>query len=722
MSSAVRGWPLWSASTTVDEAFPRRHARTRRFTLGLARTFALAPDGARVTFLRSSSAEDAVHALWALDMDSGRERLVADPRTLTDAGEQHLTDAERARRERLRESGEGIVAYAVDRDVTKAVFVLGGQVWVADLVSGGATALPETQGGFDPRLDPTGQRVAFMRGSGVEVMELDAQSPQVLVAATPHEEGVSWGRAEFIAAEEMGRLRGFWWSPDGTRLAVTRVDESAVQRWHIGDPANPERAAQQLLYPAAGTANAEVSLWLADLDGVLTPVTWDQDTFEYLADVRWTAHGPLLLVVQSRDQRTVRYLSANANGETTVIREFTDPAWVDLIGGSPQWLPDGRLLHTVDLNDTRCLAIDGEPVTDPGLQVRHVVGVHRDSVMVQASIDPTAAQLWRIPLDGTPAQLVGGVGADTGMTDAVCSDALLVTVRRSLDATGPTITVHGDGREWTVAGKALPHGLTLNVQLLTLGERALRAALVLPVGYQLSDGPLPVLLDPYGGPHAQRVTQSADAYLTAQWFADQGYAVLIVDGRGTPGRGPDWERAVLGDLASPVLDDQVDALHAAAAVVGGFDLGRVAIRGWSFGGYLAALAVLRRPEVFHAAIAGAPVTDWALYDTHYTERYLGTPDKDPEHYRHSSLLDDAAKPLAPSDAHLARPLLLIHGLADDNVVAAHTLRLSAALLAAGRRHEVLPLSGVTHMTPQEVVAENLLRLQLDFLRRALPHP
>jgi dipeptidyl-peptidase-4 len=207
------------------------------------------------------------------------------------------------------------------------------------------------------------------------------------------------------------------------------------------------------------------------------------------------------------------------------------------------------------------------------------------------------------------------------------------------------------------------------------------------------------------------VLASRPAYLTSQWFADQGFAVVVADGRGTPGRGSAWERAVHLDLAQPVLDDQVAALTGAAERFPQLDLTRVAIRGWSFGGYLAALAVLRRPDVFHAAIAGAPVTDWRLYDTHYTERYLGTPAGQPDAYERTSLLVDAAK--------LERPLLLIHGLADDNVVAAHTLQLSAALLAAGRPHQVLPLSGVTHMTPQEVVAENLLLAQLDFLRSAL---
>jgi dipeptidyl-peptidase-4 len=222
-----------------------------------------------------------------------------------------------------------------------------------------------------------------------------------------------------------------------------------------------------------------------------------------------------------------------------------------------------------------------------------------------------------------------------------------------------------------------------------------------------------VLLDPYGGPHHRQVLAARDRFLVSQWFADQGFAVLVTDGRGTPGRGPAWERAIWRDLAGPVLDDQVEALLAVADDHPELDLGRVAIRGWSFGGYLAALAVLRRPDVFHAAVAGAPVTDWRLYDTHYTERYLGHPAADPDVYRRNSLLADADK--------LERPLLLIHGLADDNVVAAHTLRLSSLLLAAGRPHSVLPLSGVTHMAVQEAVAESLLHLQLAFLRDALGH-
>jgi dipeptidyl-peptidase-4 len=292
---------------------------------------------------------------------------------------------------------------------------------------------------------------------------------------------------------------------------------------------------------------------------------------------------------------------------------------------------------------------------------------------------------------------------------------------RSLDTPGVTATVCTDDRpgketrETTLTSFAeRPLLPAPRPDLFTAGEREIRTALVLPSWHQPGSGKLPVLMDPYGGPHMQRVVAAQGAFADSQWFAEQGFAVVVADGRGTPGRGPAWDRAVAGDLAGPVLEDQVAALTAAAARCADLDTGRVAIRGWSFGGYLAALAVLRRPDVFHAAVAGAPVTDWHLYDTHYTERYLGHPQENAAAYERSSLLGDAAK--------LDRPLLIIHGLADDNVVAAHTLRLSAALLAAGRPHSVLPLSGVTHMTPQEEVAENLLLLQVDFLRKALGVP
>jgi dipeptidyl-peptidase-4 len=217
-------------------------------------------------------------------------------------------------------------------------------------------------------------------------------------------------------------------------------------------------------------------------------------------------------------------------------------------------------------------------------------------------------------------------------------------------------------------------------------------------------------MDPYGGPHGARVLAAATMFPTSQWLADHGFAVLVVDGRGVDGRGPAWDRAVKYDFTL-ALEDQVDALHAAAERLGYLDLSRVGIRGWSFGGLLSAMAILRRPDVFHAAVVGAPVTDQRLYDTYYTERYLGHPDEHPDAYERSSVLPDASR--------LERPMLLVHGLADDNVFVAHTLRLSAALFEAGRRHELVLIPNATHLTRSEAVTENLLRVQVEFLRRSL---
>jgi dipeptidyl-peptidase-4 len=219
-------------------------------------------------------------------------------------------------------------------------------------------------------------------------------------------------------------------------------------------------------------------------------------------------------------------------------------------------------------------------------------------------------------------------------------------------------------------------------------------------------------MSPYGGAALQRVVRVRNSFFCEeQWFAECGFAVVVSDGRGTPGRGPAWEKTIFGDTLSVVLEDQVDALHALAARFPDLDLSRVGIRGWSFGGALAATAVIRRPDVFHAAISGAAPHDQRLYDTHWRERFLGRPEENPEAYARCSPVTGAAD--------LTRPLLLIHGMADDNVVVAHTLRMSSALLAAGRPHRVLPLSGATHMPTDENTVSQLLRQELDFLTEAL---
>jgi len=691
-------------------SFPRHYARTQRFTLGIPKAFTIAPEGDRLVFLRTRSGTDPVSALWTLDAAAGDERCVVDPATLLAGGAEELSQQERARRERAREAGGGVVGYAADRALHMAAFALSGGAYVADLRGDDVRALPTAGPVVDPRPDPTGRHVAYVAGGALKVIGVDGSGDRAL--AEPDGQSVTWGLAEFVAAEEMSRHRGFWWSPDGERLLAARVDESPVQRWHVADPANPDAAPVVLAYPAAGTPNAAVQLFVLALDGRRTQVRWDLERLPYLATADWSERG-VLISVQSRDQRTWQALEVDPDsGETRLLVEETDEAWVENVPGVPAWTQAGALVTVADRDGDRRLLLDGEPVTPAGLQVRGVADVDGDTVLFTASTEPTEVQLLALG----PDREVRPVSDQPGVHAGRRRGGLTVMASQSLEWSGTRVVVLRDGAQVaTVASRADEPTLTPKVTLLRAGQRELRTALLLPDDHLPGSRRLPVLLDPYGGPHAQRVVAARGAFLSSQWFADQGFAVVVADGRGTPGRGAVWERAIHLGVAGPVLDDQVSALHAVAEQYpDDLDLSRVGVRGWSFGGYLAALAVLRRPDVFHAAVAGAPVTDWALYDTHYTERYLGLPAEQPEVYAATSLLTDAEL--------LERPLMLIHGLADDNVVAAHTLRLSSALLAAGRPHTVLPLSGVTHMTPQEVVAENLLKLQVDFLHQALATP
>ncbi|MET9966613.1 prolyl oligopeptidase family serine peptidase [Streptomyces sp. NPDC006356] len=702
--------------TTEPVSFPRRHARTQRFTLGAPRAFAVAPDGSRVVFLRSSSGTDPASSLWVLDTADGQERVAADPRALLGGASEDLSAEERARRERSREGGAGIVSQATDAAVELASFALSGRLFTAELRAGTARELPVPGPVIDPRPSPDGRHIAYVAQGALRVVGAEGEGDRAL--AEPESDGVTYGLAEFIAAEEMGRYRGFWWGPESDSLLVARADDTPVRRWWIADPARPEREPQQVAYPAAGTANAEVRLFVIGLDGARTEVAWDRARYPYLARVHWSAAGAPLLLVQARDQRSQLFLAVDpATGATRMVHADEDPQWLDLFPGVPCWSPSGHLVRIADEGGARVLTVGERPLTGPQLHVRAVLDVSDDDVLISASAGEAAAEpeigevhVYRVNELG-----VERVSQEPGVHSAVRAGGVTVLVSHTPDRPGVQVRVLRDGKQTaTVRSHAEDPGLTPRVTLTEGGARRIPCAVLMPRDYA-GDTPLPVLLDPYGGPHASRVVAAHNAYLTSQWFADQGFAVVVADGRGTPGRSPAWEKAVKDDIAAIVVQDQVDALHALAERFP-LDLTRVAIRGWSFGGYLAGLAALRRPDVFHAAVVGAPVTDLRLYDTHYQERYVGHPDEQPEVYRRNSLIDDAGL-VDPAEPH--RPMMIVHGLADDNVVVAHSLRLSSALLAAGRPHEVLPLSGVTHMTPQEAVAENLLLLQLDFLQRSL---
>lgn len=817
---------LEDMNDSIDK-FPGLKARTLRFTCGAPRSARAIGDGSRALFLRSDGSEDTVTSLWMSviggDGDTN-EILLADPRALlADADAEDVPAEEKARRERAREGGSGIVGYSVDSAGNRVAFTINGQLFLTDIAAGAtrAVAIDETEFKpvLNPRISPDGRHIMYTTGTYLVDVDLtqdgDAAS---IVASIPQDDGVSdetdeslpgeWkiGLAEFAAGEEMDRYDGFWWSPDSRYVLFETFDASHEQTWHIADPADPTKPAQPRRYPQAMTANADVHLTLLELGydadgcyygGIAHNVEWDRESYEYLAAVSWTAgHGPLLLVqdrLQQHDQvlavhvgEPIATMSAPENGftdedgdkvetfsiaipeyapgeepgTTRVLEEHHNDCWLDLIAGTPAYTPDGRMVCAMnDMDaDTNRLTVDGTPFTPAGLQVREVLDVTNDDVLcvVQRTPELLPADqlpfLWQSnandhdarsfdvvsirfdgdwePLTYVPGQWTmsragdGCVVTGRGMDDAQSQMQHCMNVRTT---EGDVADGVADGAEMMsmvvspIENHSETPGFTPNVRFTRLGERGLYAAVILPSAdsaYARVDQ-LPVLMKPYGGPGFQQVVESQSFYWDAQWWADQGYIVVTADGRGTTGRGPKWDRAIYENMKAVTLEDQVDAVHALpdalaaiAAETGASmpkpDLDRVAMIGWSYGGFLSALAVLDAPETFAAACAGAPPTDWTLYDTHYTERYLGL---DPDTYERNGIVADAPK--------LNRPLMLIHGFADDNVTIAHSLRLSQALMAAGRKHTFLPLNGITHMTNDETVARNLLLLQRDFLAEAL---
>ncbi|GAA0688058.1 prolyl oligopeptidase family serine peptidase [Kitasatospora atroaurantiaca] len=688
---------------THTDPFLALSARTGRFSYGSPRAVTLSADGSRLLFLRSTGPEDPVERLWLFDLTTRQERLVADPAALIPrrtGAPAALPALERRLRERLRLWAPGIGTYAATADCATAVLALDGRIFHTDTASGVTAELPTDGPAFDPRPDPAGRRVAYVSGSALYLTgRVGPLSPR---------DGAVWGVAEFAAAEELGRTRGHWWSPDGEALLATRIDESALPRQYFADPAHPEREPESFAYPQAGGPNADLQLWVLGLNGRQVRLRWDSLAFPYVCAAGWESEGEILLTVADRLQQTVLLLSADpADGSTHELSRTTDEFWVDDLPGTPARLADGRLLTATDTPDgtARGLALDGKTLTDERIQVRRVVGRLHGRLLIEAGEgDPADQHVYLLDPDGGPLErLSEGPGVHSALAGG---ETLLIT---SATPDGIRRQLHHQGSVFPLPdhSAALPYRVT--PQLARVTELGLPTAVVYPRGH-LAGHRLPVLLDVYGGPGYQAVANEPRRWQHRQWWADQGFAVVTTDNRGTPFVSPGFTRAIFRRFSQVALDDQVAALRALATTHPDLDLSRVGVRGWSYGGYFAALAILRRPDVFHAACAGAPPTDFRHYDTAYTERYLGLPQDNPEGYEADCLIPDA-----PS---LSRPLLLIHGLADDNVHPSHTLLLSEALTRAGRAHSVLPLPGVSHMTP-DGVSERVAEAELAFLRTAL---
>ncbi|MFZ5470953.1 MAG: DPP IV N-terminal domain-containing protein [Myxococcota bacterium] len=708
------------APRTDSESFLRQYAETRRFLSGRPVDARATPDGKEVLFLRAK-ARDVRQTLFAFDVASGQTRELLTPEAVLAGAQETLSSAEKARLERMRISARGFTSYGLSEDGERILVALSGRLYVVERRSGQVLALKTGEGAaIDPQFSPDGKSVAYVRDNDLHVLDL-VQNCERRVTRGGTELRPN-GLAEFVAQEEMGRYAGFWWAPDGQRLAYQASDQSQLERFTIADPMNPHGAPEAFPYPRPGKQNVEVRLGiLAASGGKTTWVAWDTAKYPYLATVKWPKKGPLTVLVQNRPQTEEVLLAVDEKtGKTRPLLVERDEAWLNLDQDFPHWLEDGSgFFWLTERNGGPELELRGaegaltESWVKPEAGFASFAGydAKKGILYFNGGETPTTSQVWQVKRGEVPQRVVTGEEL-ASETAHLSDDGSLLVIESTSVRHLPRLAVFKPegtrvGELPSVAEEPL---LSLNVEFKRVGAQQMHAAVFRP-RQRASKKKLPVILQVYGGPgHLEAVSEMRRSLLL-QWFADQGFVVVKLDGRGTPRRGRAWERAIKHDLATVPLADQVEGLKALAAQVPEMDMNRVGVYGWSFGGYLAALATLRRPDVFKAGVAGAPVVDWADYDTHYTERYLDTPQANASGYQKSSLLTYAKE--------LRRPLLLIHGTADDNVYFFHTLKLSDALFREGKKHQVLPLSNFTHMVPDPLVTERLYGHIARFFQESL---
>jgi dipeptidyl-peptidase-4 len=720
---------IYAASEEAGLKFFRDLAETRNFTLGRPVSPKITPDGKTVIFLRAAP-RDPTLRLYEFDLAAGRERELLTPAQLLGGGEEKLTAEEKARRERQRQSAKGFTSYQLSRDASRLLVTLSGRLYVVERASLKVTELPG-KSWIDPRFSPDGNFVAAA-GADRELHVFDLSTVSERAITRGATATVSHGTAEFVAQEEMSRFEGYWWSPDSQSLLCQETDETNVEVRYVADPLHPEAEPTKFFYPRAGTPNAVVRLFVVPRNGGNTmAVKWDNIAFPYLVGVRWPqANAPLTLLVQNREQTDERLLAVDtASGATRELLRETDPAWLNLddnAAGSPGvhrppfWFKDGtHFIWTTERRGTWQVELRTasgalvRELTPPTWSYRGFVGLDDESggFYVRGGDDPRETHVWKFPLgDGAPVRLTRERGQH-GATFFPESRLFIRTIDTFDGAYRNEVVSATDAHVVaTLPSVAETPALLPRTELTrTTGNVGFDAALTRPQDF-VAGKKYPVILSVYAGPTTKHVSANRRAYFPDQWLADQGYVVVRLDGRGTPWRGRDWERVIKGNFIDIALQDQVTGLQALAKSYPELDLSRVGVTGWSFGGYFSAMAAIRRPDVFRAAVVGAPVITWENYDTHYTERYLGLPQTAPDAYKVSDATTYAAQ--------ASRPLLLIHGLTDDNVYFQHTLQLADALYMAGKPYELLPMLG-THM-----VSDPLVRLRqqvrvVDFFNREL---
>ncbi|MGC9400366.1 MAG: S9 family peptidase [Anaerolineae bacterium] len=674
-------------------------ARYPRPGMAIPGHLAFSPDDALITYLFSAEG-DLRQRLYAFDPATGRASVLA--QAPDGDTEMSLTLEEKLRRERQRQRAEGITRYAWAKETPRLLIPLRDGIYVKETADAPLRRLVSADAGplLDPQLSPGGTHVAYVQHGELTVAPVAGGEPQPLTTGA-QVDGITHGLAEYIAQEELHREHGFWWSPDGAYLAFTEVDERHVPRYRIVHQGRERLIEETHRYPFAGQANAQVRLGVVPATGG-EPVWMDLGDFEYLARVRWWPDGSLVAQVQNREQTELRLVHLNPRtgaGETLLVE--TNDVWVNL-HAMLKPLDDGRFLWASERTGFRHLYLyDGDgrlirPLTEGAWMVTSVAGVDeaRGLVYFTGTRDgPRERHLYVVPLEGgEPRRITHAAGTHKVTLDHACRrfvdvhsalDRPPTVTLRNVDSGGLLDVIHDeDDPRIDALGLTPPEPVTLESR----DGVTLHGLLYRPTG----PGPHPTVVSVYGGPHAQLAVDAwgPTADLQRQHLRSQGFAVFVLDNRGSAGRGLAFEGALRRHMGSVEVQDQVDGVRWLIEQ-GIADPVRVGITGWSYGGYMTLMCLLKAPEVFRVGVAGAPVTAWDGYDTHYTERYMGTPDANPEGYTQSSALTHVEA--------LTGELLIVHGLIDENVHFRHSARLIKRLIEARKRYALLLFPDERHM-------------------------
>lgn len=688
---------------------------------------AFTPDSQAVTYLFSGEG-NLVRSLWRYDISTRERRVLAGPPESA-RDESQISREEELRRERARMREVGVTDYQFARKASPPVLLVpaGGRL----LVSVGGEPLRELPGveaAIDPRLSRDGRQVAFVRDSELWVAPTDGRRPaRQLTSGAEH--GLTNALADFIHQEELDQDRGFWWNPDGTTIAFVRADSRHIPEFPIVHQGKPGIDIERHRYPFAGDPNARLQLGVVSLEtGGIVWMDLGPDLDIYLPRVQWRPDGVLTAQRLSRDQETLTLLEFDAAGNPTVLLEEHQEPWLNL-SHDLRFFESGEFIWSSEHTGFRHLELhtaDGSLVrklTSGEWLVTHVVEIDepRRIAWFSATKDsPLERHLYRVSLDGGEPERVT---SEPGWHGCVLSpDGKRFIDIHSTMKSAPRVLLRDASTgivEATLFADESATAANLGLrppELLTLpaadGTTTLQAALYTP-SHPPSGAKLPLVVSVYGGPHAQRVIDewSMTVDLRAQYLAQQGFLVLKVDNRGSANRGLAFEAALDRRMGTVEVEDQAAAVRWLAANRANVDLDRVGVYGWSYGGYMTLMCMLREPDLFKVGVAGAPVTDWDGYDTGYTERYMGTPQSNPQGYRDGSVLTHAA--------NLAGELFIVHGMIDENVHFRHTGRLLVALAAAQKEYELLAYPEERHMPRDQAGLEYQERRVLGFFEHHL---